>query len=70
MNTFGLFYKFVVIYAGNRTGADAGGLFVALLLNQITRFKVGYRVMYYLPVITSWVVASLILNMCSIRKDC
>ena len=36
------------------------GFFVALLLNQITRFKVGYRVMYYLPVITSWVVASLI----------
>ena len=31
------------------------GFFVALLLNQITRFKVGYRVMYYLPVITSWV---------------
>lgn len=36
------------------------GFLVALLLNQITHFKVGYRVMYYLPVITSWVVASLI----------
>jgi multiple sugar transport system permease protein len=36
------------------------GLLIALLLNQITKFKVGYRVFYYLPVITSWVVASLI----------
>jgi multiple sugar transport system permease protein len=36
------------------------GLLVALLLNQIAKFKVGYRVLYYLPVITSWVVASLI----------
>ncbi len=36
------------------------GFFVALLLNKVTRFKVGYRVLYYLPVITSWVVASLI----------
>lgn len=36
------------------------GFLVALLLNRITHFKVGYRVMYYLPVITSWVVASLI----------
>lgn len=36
------------------------GFFVALMLNKITKFKVGYRVLYYLPVITSWVVASLI----------
>lgn len=36
------------------------GFLVAFLLNQVTRFKVGYRVLYYLPVITSWVVASLI----------
>lgn len=36
------------------------GFLVALLLNRIAHFKVGYRVMYYLPVITSWVVASLI----------
>lgn len=36
------------------------GLLVALLLNQVTRLKVTYRVLYYLPVITSWVVASLI----------
>lgn len=36
------------------------GLLIALLLNQISRLKVTYRVLYYLPVITSWVVASLI----------
>ena len=33
------------------------GLLVALLLNQVTRLKVTYRVLYYLPVITSWVVS-------------
>ncbi len=36
------------------------GLLVALLLNKVSRFKVGYRVFYYLPVITSWVIASLV----------
>lgn len=36
------------------------GLFVAMLINSISRFKVGFRVLYYLPVITSWVIASLV----------
>ncbi len=36
------------------------GLFIAVLINSITRFKVTFRVFYYLPVITSWVIASLI----------
>lgn len=36
------------------------GLFVAMLIHRITRFKVGFRVLYYLPVITSWVIASLV----------
>lgn len=36
------------------------GFFIAALLNKVSRFKVGYRVFYYLPVITSWVIASLI----------
>lgn len=36
------------------------GLLVALLINGVARFKVGYRVLYYLPVITSWVIASLV----------
>lgn len=36
------------------------GLFIAVLINGIKRFRVGFRVVYYLPVITSWVIASLI----------
>lgn len=36
------------------------GLMVAVLINGIKRFRVGFRVIYYLPVITSWVIASLI----------
>lgn len=36
------------------------GFLIAFLINQITRFRVGYRVLYYLPVITSWVIASLV----------
>ncbi len=36
------------------------GLLVAVLINSITKFKVTYRVLYYLPVITSWVIASLV----------
>lgn len=36
------------------------GFFVAYFINKVTRFKVGYRVLYYLPVITSWIIASLV----------
>ncbi len=36
------------------------GLFVAVLINGIDRFRVTFRVINYLPVITSWVIASLI----------
>ena len=36
------------------------GFLTALFINQVTRFRVGYRVLYYLPVITSWVIASLV----------
>ncbi|NBJ92352.1 carbohydrate ABC transporter permease [Parablautia muri] len=36
------------------------GFLTAFLIHQVTRFKVGYRVLYYLPVITSWVIASLV----------
>ncbi|MCE5342427.1 MAG: sugar ABC transporter permease, partial [Eubacteriales bacterium] len=41
-------------------GQMAIGLFVAVLLNGIKRFSVGFRVINYLPVITSWVIASLV----------
>ena len=36
------------------------GLFVALLVHGIKRFSVGFRLLYYLPVITSWVVVALL----------
>ena len=36
------------------------GLFVAVLLNGIKRFSVTFRVINYLPVVTSWVIASLV----------
>lgn len=36
------------------------GLFVAVLLNQSIRGRSFFRVMYYLPVITSWVIVSLL----------
>ncbi|KAA5807931.1 carbohydrate ABC transporter permease [Thermoanaerobacterium thermosaccharolyticum] len=36
------------------------GLVIAVLINNLTRGKVFYRVMVYIPVITSWVVVSLI----------
>ncbi|MDN5377912.1 MAG: multiple sugar transport system permease protein [Clostridiales bacterium] len=36
------------------------GLIAALFIQKIPCFKVGFRVLYYLPVITSWVIASLI----------
>lgn len=36
------------------------GLFIAILLNGIKRFSVTFRVINYLPVVTSWVIASLV----------
>ena len=36
------------------------GLIVAILLNQQIRARAAFRVVYYLPVITSWVIVSLL----------
>ena len=36
------------------------GLLVAMLINSVNHVKLGFRVAYYLPVITSWVIASLV----------
>ncbi len=36
------------------------GLGVAVLIHSIKRFKITFRVLYYLPVITSWVIAALV----------
>ncbi len=36
------------------------GLMVAMLINSVNHVKIGFRVAYYLPVVTSWVIASLV----------
>lgn len=36
------------------------GLLIAMLVNSIHKMQIGFRVVYYLPVITSWVIASLV----------
>ncbi|WP_130838227.1 carbohydrate ABC transporter permease [Lachnoclostridium sp. Marseille-P6806] len=36
------------------------GLFVAMLIHSLPRGQIGFRVAYYLPVITSWVICSLV----------
>lgn len=36
------------------------GLFIALLINGIRRFSITFRLLYYLPVVTSWVVVALL----------
>ncbi len=36
------------------------GLLIAVLINGITKFSVSFRLAYYLPVITSWVVVALL----------
>lgn len=36
------------------------GLLAAQLIHSISRLRVTFRVLYYLPVITSWVIASLV----------
>ena len=41
-------------------GQMAVGLLTAILLNGIKRFSVTFRVINYLPVVTSWVIASLV----------
>jgi len=41
-------------------GQIIAGLAIALLLNQGIRGKASFRIIYYLPVITSWVIVSLL----------
>ena len=38
------------------------GLIVAILLDSITRLRVFFRTLYYLPVITSWLVVSILVK--------
>lgn len=50
-----LVYTFVTV-----PGQMILGLLAAVLINSIPRFKVTFRVIYYIPVITSWVIVSLV----------
>lgn len=50
-----LVYTFVTV-----PGQMMLGLLAAVLINSIPRFKVTFRVVYYIPVITSWVIVSLV----------
>jgi len=50
-----------VLYAiGTVPTQIALGLFLAILLDSIWRLRVFFRTLYYLPVITSWVVVSIL----------
>jgi multiple sugar transport system permease protein len=50
-----MFYALVTV-----PGQIILGLFVAVLINGIKKFSVTFRLLYYLPVITSWVVVALL----------
>jgi len=58
---FWLSLKNTIIYAGvTVSGQLLLGLAVALMLDHVTRGRVVFRTVYYLPVVTSWVVVSLL----------
>lgn len=50
-----LYYAFVTV-----PGQIVIGLFVAVLINGIEKYSVTFRLLYYLPVVTSWVVVALL----------
>lgn len=55
-----VFINSIVYTAITVPGQMIIGLFVAVMINGIKRFSVTFRVINYLPVITSWVIASLV----------
>jgi multiple sugar transport system permease protein len=58
---FWLAFKNTVFYAGITViGQLLFGLLAAIMLDEIQKGKVFFRTIYYLPVITSWVVVSLL----------
>ena len=50
-----LYYAFITV-----PGQIVIGLFVAVLIHGIKKFSVTFRLFYYLPVVTSWVVVALL----------
>ena len=59
--TFWISFTNTIVYTVITVPAQmALGLLAAVLINSILRFRVTFRVIYYLPVITSWVIVSLV----------
>ena len=59
--TFWISFTNTIVYTMVTVPAQmALGLLAAVLINSIPRFQVTFRVIYYLPVITSWVIVSLV----------
>ena len=59
--TFWVSFTNTIVYTVVTVPAQmALGLLAAVLINSIPRFRVTFRVIYYLPVITSWVIVSLV----------
>lgn len=59
--TFWISFTNTIVYTVVTVPAQmALGLLAAVLINSIPRFRVAFRVIYYLPVITSWVIVSLV----------
>lgn len=59
--TFWISFTNTIVYTVVTVPAQmALGLLAAVLINSIPRFRVTFRVIYYLPVITSWVIVSLV----------
>ena len=59
--TFWISFTNTIVYTVVTVPAQmALGLLAAVLINSIPCFRVTFRVIYYLPVITSWVIVSLV----------
>ena len=59
--TFWISFTNTIVYTVITVPAQmALGLLAAVLINSIPRFRVTFRVIYCLPVITSWVIVSLV----------
>lgn len=59
--TFRMAFANTLIYTFTTVpGQMVLGLLAALFINSIPRFRITFRIIYYIPVITSWVIVSLV----------
>ncbi|HTX80111.1 MAG TPA: sugar ABC transporter permease [Longilinea sp.] len=57
----GVAFKNTILYALITVPAQMIiAMFIAVLINSVTRGKVFFRAIYYIPVVTSWVIVSLL----------